>query len=82
MAQNPLSRLASIGEELLEKGAQNPATSRVFSTVLQVKERTDDLARRVRGLEAMERRIEQLEKRLAKIEDASKPKPKTSSSKS
>jgi ubiquinone biosynthesis protein UbiJ len=79
MAQNPLSRLASIGEELLEKGAQNPATSKVFGTVLQMKERTDDLARRVRGLEAMERRIEQLEKRLAKLETDSKPKPKPAS---
>jgi BMFP domain-containing protein YqiC len=29
----------------------------------------------VRGLEAMERRIEQLEKRLAKVESADKPKP-------
>ena len=68
MARNPLSQLASIGEDVLEKAAQNPATSRVFGSVLQLKEGVDDLTRRVRGLEAMERRIEQLEKRLAKLE--------------
>jgi hypothetical protein len=68
VARNPLSQLASLGEDVLEKAAQNPATSRVFGSVLQLKEGVDDLARRVRGLEAMERRIEQLEKRLAKLE--------------
>ena len=68
MARNPLSQLASLGEEVLEKAAQNPATSRVVSGALQLKDRVDDLTRRVRGLEAMEKRIEQLEKRLAKVE--------------
>ncbi|HEY3961942.1 MAG TPA: hypothetical protein VGL84_05405 [Gaiellaceae bacterium] len=78
MARNPLSQLASLGEEVLEKAAQNPATAKPFGYLLQLKERTDDLARRVRGLEAMERRIEQLEKRLAKVEAGkrtTKPKP-------
>jgi hypothetical protein len=75
MARNPLSQLASLGEDVLERAAQNPATAKPFGYLLQLKERTDDLARRVRGLEAMERRIEQLEKRLAKVETASKPKP-------
>jgi hypothetical protein len=73
MARNPLSQLASLGEEVLERASQNPATAKPVSYLLQLKERTDDLARRVRGLEAMERRIEQLEKRLAKVETASKP---------
>jgi hypothetical protein len=68
MTKNPLSQLASLGEEVLEKAAQNPAASKVLSSALQLKDRVDDLSRRVRGLEAMERRIEQLEKRLAKLE--------------
>ncbi|HEY2325957.1 MAG TPA: hypothetical protein VGH52_00580 [Gaiellaceae bacterium] len=76
MAQNPLSRLAALGEDVLEKASQNPTAAKLVTPVLQLKERTDDLARRVRGLEAMERRIEQLEKRLAKLEGDSKPKSK------
>jgi hypothetical protein len=68
MTKNPLSQLASIGEEVLEKAAQNPTASKVLSSAMQLKDRVDDLTRRVRGLEAMERRIEQLEKRLAKLE--------------
>jgi hypothetical protein len=77
MARSALSQLASLGEGVLEKAAQNPATSKVFGSVLQLKENVDDLARRVRGLEAMERRIEQLEKRVAKVEStgAAKRKP-------
>lgn len=68
MTKNPLSQLASIGEEVLEKAAQSPTASKVLNSALQLKDRVDDLSRRVRGLEAMERRIEQLEKRLAKLE--------------
>jgi hypothetical protein len=85
MARNPLSQLASLGEEVLERASQNPATSKPVGYLMQVKERTDDLARRVRGLEAMERRIEQLEKRVAKVESgkrASSSSKDTASSKS
>ena len=60
MTKNPLSQLASIGEEVIGKAAQNPTASRVLQSALQLKERVDDLSRRVRGLEAMERRIELL----------------------
>ena len=75
MAKSPLDRLASLGEEVLGKAAHNPAATRVLQGAMQMKDRVDDLSKRVRGLEAMENRIEQLEKRLAKLETAGKPKP-------
>ena len=37
---------------------------------MQMKERVDDLSKRVRGLEAMEKQIAELEKRVAKLEGA------------
>ena len=77
MTKNPLSQLASIGEEVIGKAAQNPATAKLVNSALQLKDRVDDLSKRVRGLESMERRIEQLEKRLSKLEGSSR---KTSSS--
>jgi hypothetical protein len=79
MTKNPLDRLASIGEEVLGKAAQSPATSRLVQSAMQLKDRVDDLTKRVRGLEAMERRLEQLEKRVAKIEAKPKASTKTSS---
>ncbi len=81
MTKNPLSQLASIGEEVIGKAAQNPATSKLVHSALQLKDRVDDLSKRVRGLENMERRIEQLEKRLSKLEGSSRKRATSSSKK-
>ena len=70
--KNPLDRLASLGEEVIGKAAQNPAASKLMQSAMQMKERVDDLSKRVRGLEAMEKRLNQLEKRLAKLEGGGK----------
>jgi TolA-binding protein len=78
----PLDRLASLGEEVLGKAAQNPTAHRLMQSAVQMRERVDDLSKRVRGLESMEKRLNQLEKRLAKLEGARKtPARKTASSK-
>ena len=82
--KNPLDRLASLGEEVLGKAAQNPTAHKLLQSAGQLKDRVDDLSKRVRGLEAMEKRVNQLEKRLAKLEGASKAparKTKTASTK-
>ena len=75
MAKSPLDRLASLGEEVLGKAQQNPATHRLLQGAMQLKDRVDDLSKRVRGLEQMEKRLAQLEKRISKIEYAAKKKP-------
>ena len=84
MAQNrnPLTQLASLGEDVLGRASKNPAASRVLQGANQLRERVDDLSKRVRGLDALERRVDELEQRLAKLEKpprraAAKPKPKT-----
>jgi uncharacterized protein (DUF3084 family) len=81
MTKNTLDRLASLGEEVIGKAAQNPATSRLLNSAMQLKDRVDDLTKRVRGLEAMEKRIDQLEKRVAKLESKPKATTKTSAAK-
>jgi hypothetical protein len=68
MTRNPLNQLASLGEEVLEKASQNPRTARLVQSATQAKDRLDDLTKRVRGLEAMEKRIADLEARLEKLE--------------
>lgn len=72
MSRNPLSQLASIGEDVLEKASQNPTANRVLKGAAQMKDRVDDLSKRVRGLEAMEKRVTGLEARLAKLEGGAK----------
>jgi uncharacterized protein (DUF3084 family) len=75
MAKSPLDRLASLGEEVLGKAQQNPAAHRLLQGAMQMKDRVDDLSKRVRGLEQMEKRLATLEKRVSKIEYAAKKKP-------
>ena len=72
MTKNPLDRLANLGEELLGKASQSPAAAKAIQSAMQVKDRVDDLQKRVRGLEGMEKRLAALEKRLAKLEGAPK----------
>ena len=75
MTRNPIAQLASLGEEVLDKASQNPTTARVVNAAVQLKERVDDLAKRVRGLEALEQRLAQLEVRVGQLEGAPAKKP-------
>jgi TolA-binding protein len=68
MTRNPISQLASIGEEVLGKASQNPTAAKVIGGAMQLKDRVDDLSKRVRGLEAMEQRIAALEERIDELE--------------
>jgi BMFP domain-containing protein YqiC len=68
MNRNPLTQLASIGEEVLEKASQNPRTAKLVQGANQARNRVDDLTKRVRGLEALEKRIVELEARVKKLE--------------
>ncbi len=68
MSKSPLSQLASLGEEMIEKASQNPAAAKLLEAGQQLRDRVDDLSKRVRGLEAMENRIAELEGRVEKLE--------------
>ena len=70
--KSTLDRLTSLGEEVIGKASQNPNLARVVGAATQLKDRVDDLSKRVRGLEGMEKRIGELEQRLKKLESAQK----------
>ena len=65
-----LSRLSDAGEEALSRVAGSQATSRVLESVGSMRERLDDVQRKMRGLDALEQRVAKLEKR---VEELSKP---------
>jgi hypothetical protein len=78
MTKSTIDRLTSLGEDVIGKASQYPTANRVLQGAMQMKERVDDLSKRVRGLEVMEKQIAELEKRIAKLEGAAKraaPKP-------
>jgi hypothetical protein len=74
-----LTRLSDAGEEALSRVAGSQATARVVETLGGMRERLDDMQKKVRGLDALEERVTKLEKRL---DEMSKPKRATSSARS
>jgi polyhydroxyalkanoate synthesis regulator phasin len=72
MTKSTLDRLTSLGEEVIGKASQNPNLARVVGAATQLRDRVDDLSKRVRGLEGLEKRIAELEGRLKKVENAQK----------
>lgn len=66
-----LTRLSDAGEEALTRVAGSQATNRVVETIGGMRERLDDMQKKVRGLDELEKRVAKLEKR---IEELSKPK--------
>jgi hypothetical protein len=74
-----LSRLSDVGEEALSRVAGSPTTSRVLDTVGGMRERVDEIQKKVRGLDALEKRVAKLEKR---VEELSKPKRSTPATRS
>jgi hypothetical protein len=74
-----LSRLSDVGEEALTRVAGSPTTSRVLDTVGGMRERVDEIQKKVRGLDALEKRVAKLEKQ---VEELSNPKRSTSATRS
>ena len=52
MPRNPLTQLASLGEDVLGKASQNPTAAKLVQSAAGFRDRLDDLTKRVRGLEA------------------------------
>ena len=77
--QNLLGRLADAGEEAISKVSEMPALHRVTATMTTLRERMDEMQKRLRGLDDVEKRLTALEK---KVDELAKPKRTTSSTKS
>jgi hypothetical protein len=60
-----LTRLADAGEEAIGKLADTPGADRFMGTIGSLRDRVDELQRRVRGIDDLERRVAALEARLA-----------------
>ncbi|HET8651385.1 MAG TPA: hypothetical protein VFM13_02315 [Gaiellaceae bacterium] len=72
-----LNRLADAGEEAFSRVAGSQTTSRLVEGMTGLRERMDDVQRKIRGLDALERRVAQLEKQVADLQ-----KPKTTRARS
>jgi phage shock protein A len=65
-----LGRLADLSEEAIQRLTEVPGADRAVNAMNALRDRTDELQRRVRGLEALEQRLAALEKKVDKLSKA------------
>ncbi len=70
--KNIVERLADIGEEAIQRIGSAPGGDRLLAAMAGTRDRIDDLQKRVRGLEALDKRVAALERRLDKVEGKGK----------
>lgn len=66
--KNIVERLADVGEGAIQRLGSAPGGDKVVSTLGGMRDRMDELTRRVRGLEDMEKRLAGLEERVDRLE--------------
>ena len=76
-----VARLADAGEEALHRLAELPGGKRAVDAMNELRSRVDELAKRVRGIEALETRVAKLEKELAALKKAKSPAPRSAARK-
>lgn len=62
-----LGRLADLSEEAIQRLSDAPGGDRLLQTLGSLRDRLDELQRRVRGLEDLERRLAALEKKVDRL---------------
>jgi hypothetical protein len=68
-----IGKLADRGEQTLAKLADLPGGTKALKAVNDLRNRVDDLGKKVRGIDQLEARITKLEKELAALKRAQKP---------
>ena len=66
-----LARLADAGEEMLTRLASSSGMDRVTGAVTNLRDQVDALASKVRGMEKLEKRVEDLESKVERLSKSS-----------
>jgi hypothetical protein len=76
-------RIADMSEEAIQRLSDAPGADKVLGAVNTLKDRTDELQKRVRGLEELEKRLTAVEAKVEKLTKGTKaPSTKSASTKS
>jgi hypothetical protein len=76
-------RIADMSEEAIQRLSDAPGADRVMGALNTLKDRTDELQKRVRGLEDLEKRLTAVEAKVAKLTKSAKaPSTKSAGTKS
>ena len=66
--QDLLGRLADLGEEAIQRLGEAPGADRMLGALNATRDRVDELQRRVRGVEALEKRLAALERKVDRLQ--------------
>ena len=69
-----IARLAERGEQTFARLAELPGGSRALQAMNDLRTRVDELGKKVRGIDELEKRVAKLEKELASVKRAQKAK--------
>lgn len=61
-------RIADVGEGAIQRVGEMPGVGKFAEPLLGLRERVDELSRKVRGLDGLERRVSDLEGRVTQLE--------------
>jgi uncharacterized small protein (DUF1192 family) len=68
-----LARMTDLGAEALQKLAEVPGGSKLVDMANETRTRLDDMQKKLRGLDELEKRVAKLERELAKQQAPRKP---------
>ena len=72
-----IARLADRGEQTIARLADLPGGTKAMKAMNDLRARVDELGKKVRGIDELEKRVAKLEKELAALKRAQKPKAPT-----
>jgi hypothetical protein len=76
-----LTMLADRGEEAIQRLSDAPGADRLLGAAQALRDRMDEMQKRIRGIEALEKRVADLEKKVEALSAPSTPKKATTASK-
>ncbi len=68
-----VDKLADAGEEAIQRLGGAPGADRLLGVVNGLRDRMDEMQRKMRGYDALEKRLDAIERRLDKIEGKTTP---------
>ena len=67
-----LSKLTDAGEEAINRLHVAPGADRLLAVATNMRDRVDELSKKVRGIDAMEKRLKNLERQVEKLSGGAK----------
>jgi hypothetical protein len=76
-----LTMLADRGEEAIQRLSDAPGADRLLGAAQALRDRLDEMQKRIRGIDALEKRVTELEKRVDALSAPSTTRKRTTASK-